>query len=71
MRFNCGPDKWTKRRRREQKMLGWHKHFCWWPVRLAEGDCRWLETVERKYNHWNIYGNYGSGEEYREISINI
>lgn len=44
MRFNCGPS-------REEKILAkeeWHQWFAWRPVRVASGDCRWLETVERK-----------------------
>ncbi len=36
MKFNCD---WKKE---------WHDHFCLFPVRIAEGDCRWLETVERR-----------------------
>lgn len=67
MRFNCGLDKWTRRRLKEHKMLNWHKHFCWWPIRMGENDCRWLETVERKFAYWNKYVNGGSDQEYREI----
>jgi hypothetical protein len=26
----------------------WHKWFAWYPVHLGNGDCRWLEYVERR-----------------------
>lgn len=31
----------------------WHEWFAWRPVRVAPGDYRWLEMVERKggYDH--------------------
>ncbi len=52
MRFNCGPDQETQRRRRRQKArdhwCSWHRWFAWYPVRIKEGDCRWLEFVERE-----------------------
>lgn len=27
----------------------WHPYFAWFPVWTDEGDCAWLETVERKW----------------------
>lgn len=68
MRFNCGPDKHTRQILKEKEMLNWHKHFAWLPIRMSENDCRWLETVERRFWHWNRYGNYGSVPEYRECT---
>lgn len=44
MKFNCGP---TFAERYERK-TNWHRWFAWHPVRIASGDCRWLEYVERK-----------------------
>jgi hypothetical protein len=44
MKFNCGP---TPQEKHEAKKK-WHHWFAWYPVRIASGDCRWLETVERK-----------------------
>lgn len=49
MRFDCGK-KWTigtwleEKYRRER----WHDYFAWLPVRVADRECRWLETVERR-----------------------
>ena len=43
MKFDCGDggrEKWDNERL-------WHKKFCWWPTRLADHDCRWLEFIER------------------------
>ena len=46
MRFDCGEtwsEKWTRR-------CNWHPWFAWYPVRIhGTHDCRWLETVERKF----------------------
>lgn len=42
MKFNCDSGK-------ERKMT-WHIWFAWFPVRVAKGDCRWLEKVERRGN---------------------
>lgn len=62
MKFDCGPSRKTKIKRKES----WHDWFAWYPVRLAEHDCRWLETVERKgtlyYNFSDSWWSY----EYRE-----
>lgn len=52
MRFNCGPSLAQRRWNKAVKMKDWHKHFCWWPVRIANGDCRWLETIERRFGDW-------------------
>lgn len=65
MRFNCGPDGYTRRILKAKKMMDWHKHFCWFPVRLGEGDCRWLEAIERKYDYWCSSYENGTGKEYR------
>jgi len=26
----------------------WHRWFAWRPVTVSPGDCRWLETVQRR-----------------------
>lgn len=54
MKFNCDAlSDWlngleerrtTKWQEREGK---WFPYFLWLPMKLAHGDCRWLETVER------------------------
>lgn len=49
MRFNC--DRF-KRPSRHQRITQWHRWFAWYPVRIADGDCRWLEYVERKATYW-------------------
>ena len=60
MKFNC-----PKRTPRDDTL--WHKWFAWYPVRVGDNDCRWLEFVCRKaipktyvnYDDWQPY-------EYRE-----
>lgn len=68
MRFNCGPSLAQKRWDKKLKMKDWHKHFCWWPVRIANGDCRWLETIERRYDVWDYQWGPGSKVKYRECT---
>ena len=47
MRFNCGP---TPQERYHMK-LNWHDYFLLWPIRI-NGECVWLETVERRGRAW-------------------
>lgn len=63
MRFNCGASKETKfRMQREaaetsaQELRQWHKVFLWFPVRIEDGHCHWLETVERRF----LYAGYSN-----------
>lgn len=62
MKFDCGPSYQTKTKLKES----WHDWFAWYPVRLGDHNCRWLETVERKgtfyYNFFDSWRSY----EYRE-----
>lgn len=44
MKFNCGPTYAEK----EAMLCEWHPYFAWLPTRVAAGDCRWLETIERR-----------------------
>lgn len=55
MRFNCGLTPETKDRllrekaeRAHAELSEWHPFFCLLPHRIADNDCRWLETVERR-----------------------
>jgi hypothetical protein len=55
MKLNC--DKLRQaRRKRMQAECEWEPWFAWFPVRIREGDCRWLEYVERKrwWSHSDI-----------------
>ncbi len=41
------------------KMTNWHPVFAWWPTWVAEGDCRWMEVIERKCEYIGAYdGTY-------------
>lgn len=33
---------------RFKRKLEWHTWFAWHPVKIAPGDCRWLETILRR-----------------------
>lgn len=61
MRFNCGPSSEERDRRKQE----WHLWFAWRPVRVASGECRWLEYVERKGSFWCTYSGSGWDYEYR------
>jgi hypothetical protein len=59
MKFKCGPseEELDKRnalfRAKVKIMENWHDHFAWWPVKMGTADCRWLETVQRRYYVWH------------------
>jgi hypothetical protein len=55
MKFNCGPDWWE--RHKLSKL--WHRWFAWFPVRIGERKCVWLEFIERKHE------GYGMHEKWR------
>jgi hypothetical protein len=63
MKVHCGEthaEKW--------KRLGeWHPWFAWYPVRIAPGDCRWLEFVARRmFREDTIYDTWIT-KEYHAI----
>ena len=51
MKFDCG-----ETAQEEINRLGeWHRWFAWYPIKISEHDCRWLEFVERKIKIKSIY----------------
>jgi hypothetical protein len=51
VKFNCDAlSDAAKAKRRAER--AWHDWFAWRPVKVAHGDCRWLETIERRKEHW-------------------
>ncbi len=63
MKLNCGPSYEQRRAEKVEalkreiiRLRDWHDWFAWFPVRVAEGDCRWLEVVERQ-----MQGTYYTG----------
>lgn len=55
MKFNCGPSREEKRlveveylKKEARRITEWHDCFAWFPIRVGDRDCRWLETVEAK-----------------------
>lgn len=51
MRFNCDyfRDKAVQRFvEREKREREWNDWFAWRPIKVAQGDCRWWETIERR-----------------------
>lgn len=61
MKINCG----LTRRDKATALANWHDHFAWWPVRVGERDCRWLELVERRAEKGLEYLAYCGYWEYR------
>jgi hypothetical protein len=43
MKLKCGPKDYSDK-------MKWHDWFAWFPVTVANNDCRWLETVDRRGN---------------------
>lgn len=60
MKIKCGPSWWERHLAKQE----WHRWFAWRPVRVGEGDCRWLEAVERKGTYW-CYGHGSWDWKYR------
>jgi hypothetical protein len=55
MKFNCGLTRYEKRALKEE----WHKKFLWFPKRMEDGYCHWLEFIERKGLYVNgIYDDW-------------
>lgn len=55
MKFRCGLTKETKEQRERDHLRAkwawqeqWHDWYAWFPVKVADNDCRWLETVRRR-----------------------
>jgi len=52
MKWDCGETFEEKR----ERLRAWHRWFAWYPIKVADHDCRWLEFVERKrfssYEYW-------------------
>lgn len=72
MRFNCGLSYEASRQRAREYWCGqWTPWFAWYPVRVGECDCRWLETVERKAENVTcgiIFEHVPFGFNYRPIT---
>ena len=46
-------DRW---RAAHAHLTRWHRWFAWFPVRISDDDCRWLEWIERRKEfHDGIY----------------
>lgn len=70
MRLNCGPTREEReakeamdRQRRTAREMEWHDHFCWLPVRMSTGECRWLETVERRLLERRVHLLHGYDDD--------
>lgn len=66
MKFECG----KRSRLRFERLTRWHRWFALHPVKLGKEDCRWLETVERRwvpYRTFFLTPPYGCWE-YRNVS---
>lgn len=74
MKFNCGPSQEVRDElyrkeyhERRQAREQWHSWYAWFPVRVGEDDCRWLELVERKQRYEFPHIKCGEYWEYRAI----
>jgi hypothetical protein len=46
----------------------WHPWFAWFPVKLADYDCRWFEWVQRRIEYYEGVAPMERWRYYREIS---
>lgn len=44
MRFDCG----ETYEERHARLENWHRFFAWYPVKIKDHDCAWMEWVLRK-----------------------
>lgn len=65
MKLNCGPTREENAVMWRGYISKWHPWFAWRPIRVGPRDCRWLETIERK---WVIDPDYGV--EYFDSDLN-
>ncbi len=62
MRVHCGPSI-TERQKAQliqakleaNRLQRWTPWFAWYPVRIGEDDCRFMETIERRYKLAEAY----------------
>lgn len=58
MKFKCGPTeeeyhaKWKAMEEKRKKKFEWHTWYAWYPVSVRMGECRWLETVQRRRKYY-------------------
>ncbi len=64
MKFNCGKSREQKLREAEERAYElnleiengaehWGKFFAWFPTRVGENDCRWLEYYEQRVCYYS------------------
>ena len=79
MKINCGPSADAKvllareRLRQDWENLSkWHTVFAFFPIRVGENDCRWLEYIERRFfpdfDEFEIFGPKKIWFQYRAKS---
>lgn len=79
MKFKCGKTQeelkieYEKRQEKLKANYVWKPWFAWRPVKVGDGDCRWLEIVERRpwYTLYHSesgtrYEDWGYGYQYRK-----
>lgn len=49
-RYMAAGDRW---RAAHAHKAVWHRWFAWYPVRLTDHDCRWMEWVERRQEFYS------------------
>lgn len=65
MKFRCG----ESRKDYIKRMGQWHRWFAWYPVRVGENDCRWLEFVWRLCIYRSEWGDVYWDTYYKPIEV--
>lgn len=80
MKFNCGPSAYERamarmkaQRAEERRLEQWRKVFLFWPKRMEDNLCHWLEFIETRSEFWDgpISGRRYESKYYRTIGSGI
>jgi len=71
MKFNCGDSPLEKSKKLRLKLENWHSFFALLPRRVGPGDCRWLETIERKGEFYCYCGDAWWEWQYRPVQRSL
>ena len=76
MKFNCGLTDYEmyKLAQEQSQALNkveqpWVKVFAWWPVRIGTRDCRWLEYIEKRDSHFDVFLKFWTDGWYAKPQI--
>lgn len=61
-RWRASGQRWLNARKH---LTEWHPWFAWYPARVSDGDCRWLEWIERRIEYYGPPAPMVRSRQYR------